>query len=92
MSRSTRPPSAAAAGSAGPVPSAGSGLTAKGGAVACGRAQVGPPTAAAQHARLQVKEERQFQAKAGRASWQSGSGLCNHLLVSSNVEDFAHLF
>lgn len=80
---------------AGPGPglaaNAGSGLGSVGGVRACVRAKVRPPTAASGRGRLQSKEW-QFQAKAGRASWQSVSGLCNHLRVSSNVEDFAHLF
>lgn len=91
MSRSTLPQSAAAAGGAGgPVPGLALAREQRG-VCACHRAQMPPPTAAAEHGRLQI-QEGQFQAKAGRASWQSVSGLCNHLLVSSNLEDFAHLF
>lgn len=80
---------------AGPVPglvaSSGSGLGSKGGVCACDLAKVWPPTAACEQRRPQIKEW-QFQAKVGRASWQSVSGLCNYFLGSSKVEDFAHLF
>lgn len=75
---------------AGPGPGLGGSSGAKG-VFARVLAEASPPAAASERQRPQIKEWR-FQAKAGRASWQSVSGLCNYLLGSSKVEDFALLF